>query len=65
MADSWGNARAGETTVPRPLRHIGSTPAPRKAAIGAQSHGAILANREISQYVLIRQLEELYQAFET
>src|SRR5690554_3011882 len=37
MADSWGTERAGETNVSRPLRHIGSTPAPRKAAIGAQS----------------------------
>ncbi len=37
MADSWGTERAGETNVPRFLRDVGSTPAPRKAAIGAQS----------------------------
>ncbi|AUD15233.1 hypothetical protein CXF77_09455 [Planococcus sp. MB-3u-09] len=31
-ADACGTMRAGETNVARPLRHVGSTPAPRQAA---------------------------------
>ena len=44
MADSWGTERAGETKVPRFLRDVGSTPAPRKAAIGAQSKSGSFSN---------------------
>ena len=50
MADSWGTERAGETNVPRFLRDVGSTPAPRKAAIGAQSKSGSFSNHFFSNH---------------
>ena len=51
MADSWGTERAGETNVPRFLRDVGSTPAPRKAAIGAQSKRGSFSTLSLSFHV--------------